>query len=106
LTSLASVEPLRHLRFLSFSQSGDLDSLSPLSNLTELRELYAWGTTRVLDGDLSPLFELPALYDVRMRDRRNYRPRMSTLKELLVMSVEPPHARPERVRRTRSSAPS
>jgi hypothetical protein len=81
LTSLAPVAPLRRLRFLEFSDSGNLDTLSPLSDLIDLRELYAWGTTRVIDGDLSPLFGLPLLHDVRMRDRRNYRPPLSTLKE-------------------------
>jgi hypothetical protein len=40
---------------------------------------YAWGSTRILDGDLSPLARLPRLKQIRMRNRRGYRPAVGDL---------------------------
>jgi|ERR1019366_1655015 hypothetical protein len=62
------------LEFLNVSECGDIQSLSPLAALHELRVLYLYGTTRVLDGDLTPLTRLPQLAELRMRSRREYRP--------------------------------
>ena len=73
------VEPLVGLRFLGFSDSGGVASLAPLAPLQQLETFHAWGTTRVLDNDLSVLAELPRLQEIRMRDRATYRPRMSQL---------------------------
>lgn len=68
------VESLVGLRFLGISESGDIASLAPIGSLEQLETFYAWGTTRILDGDLSPLTQLPLLREIRMRDRRSYRP--------------------------------
>ena len=68
------VESLVGLRFLGVSESGDIASLAPVEALTQLETLYAWGTTRILDGDLSPLTRLPRLKELRMRNRRSYKP--------------------------------
>ena len=35
------------------------------------------------DGDLSPLLRLPRLREIRMRDRRDYRPRLKALETQL-----------------------
>lgn len=67
------------LRFLSVGQCGEIDSLHPLAGLVKLEQLYAWGTTRIVDGDLSPLARLPALREIAMRDRRDYKPRVKDL---------------------------
>lgn len=76
---IATLEPLaalEGLRLLGIADCGDLSSLTPLAGMQELRTLLAWGSTRVLDCDLAPLFKLPKLVELRMRDRREYRPQV------------------------------
>lgn len=79
ISAVDDVEPLANLRFFGVSECGDIESFAPLSALLELEELYAWGSTRIVDGDLSPLAQLPNLREIRMRDRRGYRPRVADL---------------------------
>jgi internalin A len=79
LTRLDDVDALVGLRFLGFSDCGEIDTLAPVAGLQQLEVFYAWGSTRVLDNDLSPLSHLPNLREIRMRDRRNYRPRVAEL---------------------------
>ena len=76
MTAIDAIGALENLRFLGVSDCGRIDSLGPLANLTELEVLYAWGSTRVLDGDLTPLLKLPKLREIRMRDRHEYKPRI------------------------------
>lgn len=73
------VESLVGLRFLGISESGDIASLTPIGSLAQLQTFYAWGSTRILDGDLSPLAQLPRLKEIRMRNRRGYMPPVSEL---------------------------
>lgn len=73
------VESLVGLRFLGISESGDIASLAPIESLSQLETFYAWGTTRILDDDLSPLERLPRLNEIRMRNRRGYKPRVGDL---------------------------
>jgi hypothetical protein len=73
------VEPLVGLRFLGVSESGDIASLAPVGSLAQLETFYAWGSTRILDGDLSPLERLPRLTEIRMRNRRGYKPPVGEL---------------------------
>jgi hypothetical protein len=54
-----------------------------VGELSLLECLYAWGSTRIEDGDLSPLLRLSHLSEIRMRDRREYRPRLAQVKEQL-----------------------
>jgi hypothetical protein len=77
--AIDDVEPLVNLRFLGVSECGDIASLAPIVTLEQLETLYAWGSTRVVDGDLSPLARLPRLREVRMRNRRGYKPRVADL---------------------------
>jgi hypothetical protein len=79
ISTLEDIEPLVHVRVFGISDCGDIESLAPLASLQELEVLYAWGSTRVVDGSLSPLAALPRLTEVRMRDRREYRPRVADL---------------------------
>jgi internalin A len=83
LYDVESLGQLTKLQFLGISDCGRIPSLGPLANLTELECLYAWGSTRVEDGDLSPLLRLPRLKEVRMRGRREYRPRVSEIVDTL-----------------------
>jgi internalin A len=79
IDALDDVEPLVNLRFLGFSECGDVESLGPIGSLEQLEVLHAWGSTRIVDGDLSPLARLPRLGEIRMRDRRGYKPRVADL---------------------------
>lgn len=77
--SLDDVDSLVNLRFLGVSECGDIESLAPTESLKQLEVLYAWGSTCIVDGDLSPLARLPRLKEIRMRDRRSYNPRVADL---------------------------
>ena len=79
IEAIDAVEPLVGLRFLGISESGDIASLAPIGSLSQLETFYAWGTTRILDGDLSPLERLPQLKEIRMRNRRGYKPAVGDL---------------------------
>jgi hypothetical protein len=79
LTSLTGVEMLEHLMILGENDCGAVNTLDPLRELRRLEEFSAWGNTKILDGDLSALAVLPVLKEVRMRDRREYRPRVAEL---------------------------
>jgi hypothetical protein len=74
ITTLEDAEPLQNLRFLGVSNCGRIDSVTPIEKLVQLEILCAWGTTDIVDRDLSPLLRLPALREVRMRNRRGYVP--------------------------------
>lgn len=77
--SLDAIAVVTSLRSLSVSGCGPIESLGPLTALDHLEVLYAWGSTRVVDGDLTPLTRLPRLAELRMRDREEYRPRVSDI---------------------------
>jgi len=74
---------LSELRFLEIADCGVIPTIRPLADLARLEVLYAWGTTRIEDCDLSPLLRLPSLKEIRMRDRREYRPSLTAVKEQL-----------------------
>lgn len=77
LDRIDEIEALINLQFLGVSDCGDLESLAPMGLLDALELFHAWGSTRVVDGDLSPLTRLPRLREIRMRDREGYRPRVA-----------------------------
>ena len=83
ITALDDLSSLQSLMFLGISDCGRVESLHPVAELTNLEQLHAWGSTRIMDNDLSPLLNLPRLSEVRMRDRRDYRPRVSTIQKQL-----------------------
>ncbi len=74
IDSIDDVEALVNLRFLGFADCGEIESLTPVESLKKLEVIYAYESTRIADGDLSPLARLPKLREIRMQDRRNYRP--------------------------------
>ncbi len=81
--ALDDLVELDGVTWLGVSDLGPIESLKPLEALRNLETLYAWGTTRVLDNDLTPLTRLPNLSQLRMRNRREYRPQVTEIKELL-----------------------
>jgi hypothetical protein len=71
---------LAELRWLGISDCGPIPSLHPVGELSMLECLYAWGSTRIEDADLSPLLRLSRLGEIRMRDRRQYQPSLAEIK--------------------------
>jgi hypothetical protein len=85
---LDAIGSVAGLEFLNVSECGDIQSLSPLAALHELRVIYLYGTTRVLDGDLTPLTRLPHLAELRMQSRREYRPSVREIQSHLAGAHE------------------
>jgi hypothetical protein len=79
ITDLNDIGGLINLRFLGVSNCGDIESLAPVGSLRQLEVFYGWGSTRIVDGDLSPLTQLPHLGEIRMRDRSAYSRRVSEI---------------------------
>ena len=77
------VSLVKNVRVLSLANSGDFPSLAPLAGMPELRELYLYESTRIVDGDLSPLLTLPELQRLSIANRRHYSPQVSEIKRLL-----------------------
>jgi hypothetical protein len=73
---------------LDFANSGDVASLAPLAGLRALRTVGMWESTRVVDGDLSPLLDLPELADFRMMNRRHYRPSVREVQERIAQRLD------------------
>lgn len=81
--ALNELVELSEVSWLGVGDCGAIESLKPLEALRNLERLHAWGTTRILDNDLSPLTRLPKLKELRMRSRREYRPQVTEIKEFL-----------------------
>jgi internalin A len=80
LGELVTVPSLTRLKA---ANCGDIASLEPLRGLDRLEEFFAWESTRIVDGDLSVLLELPRLREIGLRERREYRPRVAEIEEAL-----------------------
>jgi hypothetical protein len=83
---LTTIEDLSHcvgLRRLNLSECGDLPSVAPLRGLVSTEDLLMYGTTKVVDGDLTPIADLPRLKELRMQSRRHYRPSVAAIQASL-----------------------
>ena len=74
LDALDDIKSLTRLSHLGIANSGGIRSLTPVTEMKELKSLYAWGTTHILDNDMTPLLGLSALTDLRIRPRKSYNP--------------------------------
>ena len=83
ITSLADIRGLVGLRFLDVSEGGTIDSLEPISGLQRLERLYLYDSTKVADGDLTPLLGLARMRDLRIMNRRHYAPSVHDVKHHL-----------------------
>lgn len=72
LISISEVENLSKLQRLQLTNCGDVDSLHPLEGLSQLEELYFYESTNILDGDISPLNNLPKLGTLSYKNRKHY----------------------------------
>lgn len=77
VSTLDEIGLLTGLTYLNIAESGDIASFAPLANLRHLKTLHAYGTTRVVDGDLSALTGLTELTDLRLKGRRDYHPSLN-----------------------------
>lgn len=73
----------KNVQVLSLANSGDFPSLAPLTGMPELRELHLYESTRIVDGDLSPLLTLPKLQTLSLANRRPYSPQVGEIKRQL-----------------------
>jgi hypothetical protein len=62
------------LEELTISGCGPVATLAWVAGLRRLRRLELLGCTPVVDGDLQPLLDLPALSQVTLQPRSHYRP--------------------------------
>jgi len=81
VSTLDEIGRLTRLTHLNIAESGDFASFAPLANLRHLITLHAYGTTGVVDGDLSPLLGLTELTDLRLKNRRYYHPPVKIIEE-------------------------
>ena len=72
VVSLSPVESLKNLRRISFSNGGDIESLAPLNKLSSLEMIAFYESTKIVDGDMSPLLRQPKLTRVAYQNRRYY----------------------------------
>jgi hypothetical protein len=62
------------LRRLDVSEGGIIESLKPIADLRLLEQLYLYGSTKIADGDLTPLLGMTRMRDLRIMNRRHYVP--------------------------------
>ena len=71
------------LEELTLSGCGPIPSIGWVRDLRRLRRFELLGATPVVDGDLTPLTELPALEQVTMQPRPHYRPTVAEVRASL-----------------------
>lgn len=69
---ISPIGELGSLRELHLDENGEIESLEPLRHCRLLERLSFFGTTRVVDGKLSAVEELPRLKTLRFAPRRHY----------------------------------
>jgi hypothetical protein len=72
IKDLSRLAPLARLERLLLCDDGEIDTVKPLAGMRDLEEFLFYGSTNVLDGDLSVLKTLPKLRHVVFMDRRHY----------------------------------
>ena len=86
ITNIEPVMNLTKLKRLFICNWGDIESLCPISNLKELKEVHFYESTNILDGDLSPLKELPKLKETSFQERRHYNYRNQILVKNILLA--------------------
>ncbi|MBS0319925.1 MAG: hypothetical protein JSR18_05240 [Proteobacteria bacterium] len=72
IRSIDAVRHLKELETLLLVDNADIVSLEPLAKLQKLQDLMFYGSTNVVDGDLSILRQLPSLKHVAFKNRAHY----------------------------------
>lgn len=71
------------LATLNLGDVGDVASAAPLAALQRLHQLFLYESTRFLDADLAPLLELHHLQELRLMNRRQYKPSLAEVQAQL-----------------------
>jgi len=87
ITSLDELSSLQALSTLWVANCGNIDSLLPIGSLTHLTTLYLYMSTRIVDGDLEPLIGLRGLRDLRIMNRKHYRPTVGAVGKALGLDI-------------------
>jgi len=70
---IETISKLKNLEFLSLEYVGSIESISALEKCQNLKEIFiAYGTTNIVDGDLSVFFELPKLKKILIEKKKHY----------------------------------
>lgn len=77
------ISTLAALTRLNLSETGPMQTLAPIRGCEALETVHLYGSTNVLDGDLSPLLSLPRLRELRMRERAHYSPSVAQIQRTL-----------------------
>ena len=72
IRSINEVSTLPRLRRLYLNNCGEIDSLKPLAALTGLEAMCFSDSTKIVDGDLTPLLSQKNLTRVSFQNRRHY----------------------------------
>lgn len=83
VSDIAAVAGCESLHFFDLSEGGEIPTLAPLAGLVGLERLHLYDTTKVTDGDLSPIAGLPRLKEFRMQNRRGYSPSVTEIREII-----------------------
>lgn len=83
IEELGPVAGCEALESLDVSEGGRVESLSPIAGLRQLSRLYLYGSTRITDGDLTPLLGLGHLQVLRIMNRRHYKPSVREVEQQL-----------------------
>jgi len=71
-SSILEFKKLEKLLYLCLNDIGTIESLQPLRALLELESVFFWGNTKVNDGRIEFLRELPRFSYVSFANRRHY----------------------------------
>jgi hypothetical protein len=83
LSDLTPIASNRQLAFLNVAECGDIPSLGPIAELDQLEVVWMYGSTRVVDDDLTPLATLPRLNELRIKSRKSYTPTVGQIQALI-----------------------
>lgn len=70
--SISEIFLIRNLKRLIFIDGGTIDTFNGIEKLINLEGLFFSGSTKVLDGNLNPLFQLNKLNNISFMNRRHY----------------------------------
>lgn len=87
---IIGIEPVvdcSSLQFFDLSEGGEVSTIEPLGGLVGLERVYLYESTRVVDGDLSPIAQLPRLKDFRMMNRRHYSPSVKEIQDVIARRI-------------------
>lgn len=90
IEDLEEIGQLTRLRKLILSECSQLESLKFILRLPDLEFLSFWGTTKILDGDLSYCIEHPTLRYAGFDNKRHYSHKFEQVKLLLSKKKESP----------------